>query len=100
MAAPTKPAGVKKVLANPEPSTHGTFRPIAAAASRQQLGLDRTSQTLWFDAIDPSPTFGTMLHKLPRVHPCSPTVRMEVRSWADDVCRRLAAVKRMSARRQ
>jgi hypothetical protein len=27
MAAPTKPAGVKKVLANPEPSTHGTFEP-------------------------------------------------------------------------
>jgi len=26
MAAPTKPAGVKKVLANPEPSTHGTNR--------------------------------------------------------------------------
>jgi hypothetical protein len=26
MAAPTKPAGVKKVLANPEPSTHGTKR--------------------------------------------------------------------------
>jgi hypothetical protein len=25
MAAPTKPAYVKKVLANPEPSTHGTF---------------------------------------------------------------------------
>jgi hypothetical protein len=24
MAAPTKPAGVKKVLANSEPSTHGT----------------------------------------------------------------------------
>ena len=23
MAAPTKPAGVKKSLANPEPSTHG-----------------------------------------------------------------------------
>jgi hypothetical protein len=26
------------------------------AASRQQLGLDRTSQTLSFDAIDPNPT--------------------------------------------
>jgi hypothetical protein len=26
------------------------------AASRQQLGLDRTSQTLWFDAIDPTAT--------------------------------------------
>src|SRR5262245_21233146 len=26
MAAPTKPAGVKKVLANSEPSTHGTSR--------------------------------------------------------------------------
>jgi hypothetical protein len=30
MAAPTKPAGVKKVLANPEPSTHGTSRHFAA----------------------------------------------------------------------
>ena len=27
MAAPTKTANVKKVLANPEPSTHGTSRP-------------------------------------------------------------------------
>jgi hypothetical protein len=26
MAAPTKPAYVKKALANLEPSTHGTFR--------------------------------------------------------------------------
>jgi hypothetical protein len=26
MAAPTKPAGVKKPLANPEPSTHGPSR--------------------------------------------------------------------------
>jgi hypothetical protein len=26
MAAPTKPAYVKFSLANPEPSTHGTFR--------------------------------------------------------------------------
>jgi hypothetical protein len=26
MAAPTNPANVKKALANPEPSTHGTFR--------------------------------------------------------------------------
>jgi hypothetical protein len=28
-----------------------------SAASRQQLGLDRTSQTFWFDAIDPSLQF-------------------------------------------
>jgi hypothetical protein len=39
MAAPTKPAGVKKVLANPEPSTHGTSRHFAAA---QQFGHFRT----------------------------------------------------------
>jgi hypothetical protein len=26
MAAPTNAANVKKILANPEPSTHGTFR--------------------------------------------------------------------------
>jgi hypothetical protein len=30
MAAPTKPANVKKVLANSEPSTHGTSRYFAA----------------------------------------------------------------------
>jgi len=30
MAAPTNAAGVKKVLANPEPSTHGPSRHIAA----------------------------------------------------------------------
>jgi hypothetical protein len=31
MAAPTKPAVVKKALANPEPSTHGSLRHFAAA---------------------------------------------------------------------
>src|SRR5262245_28200124 len=31
MAAPTKPAGVKKVLANSEPSTHGTSRRMSDA---------------------------------------------------------------------
>jgi hypothetical protein len=30
MAAPTKPALVKKTLANPEPSTHGPKRRFAA----------------------------------------------------------------------
>jgi hypothetical protein len=31
MAAPTNAANVKKALANAEPSTHGPFRPFAAA---------------------------------------------------------------------
>jgi hypothetical protein len=30
MAAPTNAANVKKILANPEPSTHGTKRTFAA----------------------------------------------------------------------
>jgi hypothetical protein len=35
MAAPTNAANVKKALANPEPSTHGTKRTFAAS---QQFG--------------------------------------------------------------
>jgi len=38
MAAPTKPAGVKKVLANPEPSTHGTNRKCQSASTMSALG--------------------------------------------------------------
>ena len=47
MAAPTNAANVKKALANSEPSTHGTFRTIAAVhqlvgfwgeADKRQLG--------------------------------------------------------------
>jgi hypothetical protein len=38
MAAPTKPCDVKILLANPEPSTHGTSRHFAAA---QQFGRFR-----------------------------------------------------------
>src|SRR5262249_28160747 len=30
------------------------------AASRQQLGLNRTSQTLWFDAVDPQRTSASL----------------------------------------
>jgi hypothetical protein len=40
MAAPTN--DVKKVLANPEPSTHGTLRHFAAA---QQFGRFRSERT-------------------------------------------------------
>src|SRR5215831_7192550 len=36
MAAPTTAARVKKALANPEPSTHGPWRPIANAAACPQ----------------------------------------------------------------
>ena len=42
MAAPTKAAGVKKALANPEPSTHGpkrTFRLVHASERRADIGL-------------------------------------------------------------
>src|SRR5262245_16404430 len=38
MAAPTKPAGVKKVLANPEPSTHGTKRRKTMSATTSASG--------------------------------------------------------------
>jgi hypothetical protein len=44
MAAPTKAANVKKVLANSEPSTHGTKRTWAGA--------------LHMSAFDPKRTFG------------------------------------------
>jgi hypothetical protein len=37
MAAPTKPADVKKSLANPEPSTHGPLPPLADKAACPQL---------------------------------------------------------------
>jgi len=33
MAAPTKPCDVKILLANPEPSTHGTKQPYAVRPS-------------------------------------------------------------------
>jgi hypothetical protein len=46
MAAPTKPAYVKKALANLEPSTHGTnakSRNVSfCAASRGRANLERT----------------------------------------------------------
>ena len=37
MAAPTKPADVKKSLANPEPSTHGPLLPTSLGAACPQL---------------------------------------------------------------
>jgi len=37
MAAPTNPACVKKVLANSEPSTHGTSRRFAATHQLRSL---------------------------------------------------------------
>ena len=39
MAAPTQACDVRKVLANPEPSTHGTKRRIAAT---RQLGRNQS----------------------------------------------------------
>src|SRR5215831_10135206 len=44
MAAPTKPAGVKKVLANSEPSTHGTFQSTAMTRGGRLAGGNRTSR--------------------------------------------------------
>jgi hypothetical protein len=38
MAAPTKPANVKKALANPEPSTHGPSRHFAAPRNLVAIG--------------------------------------------------------------
>jgi len=39
MAAPTNAANVKKVLANSEPSTHGTSRHFAALQNLSAIGL-------------------------------------------------------------
>ena len=38
MAAPTNPAGVKKVLANPEPSTHGPKQKSIATGANSPQG--------------------------------------------------------------
>jgi hypothetical protein len=38
MAAPTNAANVKKVLANPEPSTHGTKRTFVFASHMSAFG--------------------------------------------------------------
>ena len=38
MAAPTNAANVKKALANSEPSTHGTFRPIVHCSITVAIG--------------------------------------------------------------
>jgi hypothetical protein len=38
MAAPTNAAGVKKALANPEPSTHGPERTSAIATTKSAFG--------------------------------------------------------------
>ena len=38
MAAPTNAASVKKILANSEPSTHGTSRKIAAPRNLVAIG--------------------------------------------------------------
>ena len=42
MAAPTTAAGVKKTLANPEPSTHGPSRHFRAANTLIAPGAKRT----------------------------------------------------------
>ena len=42
MAAPTKPASVKKALANSEPSTHGTQRTFKSRKSMAAFGAKRT----------------------------------------------------------
>jgi hypothetical protein len=42
MAAPTNAANVKKVLANPEPSTHGTKRTIQLCPRLSAFGPKRT----------------------------------------------------------
>jgi hypothetical protein len=51
MAAPTKPANVKKALANSEPSTHGTKQTSACAlhmsASDPKRTLRGEPRTVW-----------------------------------------------------
>jgi hypothetical protein len=42
MAAPTNAANVKKVLANTEPSTHGTFRTFVRSGRLSAYDPDRT----------------------------------------------------------
>jgi hypothetical protein len=44
MAAPTKPANVKKALANSEPSTHGTELTSMGYRSMSVYGVKQTSQ--------------------------------------------------------
>ena len=45
MAAPTNAAYVKKVLANPEPSTHGTSRYFATTQHSVAFGAKQTFST-------------------------------------------------------
>jgi hypothetical protein len=42
MAAPTKPCDVKILLANPEPSTHGTSRQFAVTQHSVAFGAKQT----------------------------------------------------------
>jgi len=56
MAAPTKAAIVRKVLANSEPSTHGTKRTSESTELMSLLGVKRTScrdaPMSAYDAVD------------------------------------------------
>ena len=55
MAAPTNAANVKKALANPEPSTHGTKQTCCKCPL---LGVKRTCHfALQMSAYDPKRTF-------------------------------------------
>src|ERR1035437_7954508 len=47
MAAPTNAAYVKKILANPEPSTHGTSRHFAAPQNLSAIGLTTDKGLHW-----------------------------------------------------
>ena len=63
MAAPTKAANVKKVLANSEPSTHGTKRTCRVAAALMsafggKADIRRTLNELFPSYIGPFPSAG------------------------------------------
>jgi hypothetical protein len=51
MAAPTNAANVKKVLANSEPSTHGTSRHFSALQNLSLLGNSGQRSILAYDGL-------------------------------------------------
>jgi hypothetical protein len=53
MAAPTNAAGVKKVLANSEPSTHGPFRPRLLLSNLELITLETLSARIRPEDLDP-----------------------------------------------
>jgi hypothetical protein len=82
MAAPTKTALVKKVLANSEPSTHGPSRHFAAT---QQIGRFRSEADIKPDFMStrPSTTLADLFKLHVRTDPFS-AVRASLRRQSSD----------------